>query len=122
MLTVADLRYLLKQLGYPVGGKKSILQSRAMEVLRLKGSVKMCPIIQQIPRVTHKFDFANFKNRPTTKIQPRCNPESMLDSIQCSVKFKEAVLYTNINTLVEPTPLGMLLRHVVYVCLHEVIF
>jgi len=124
MLTVAQLKYVLKQFGYPVGGKKSVLQSRVMVVLRLKGSGKMCPVIKQIPRVAHKFDFlVNFKkDGPTTKIQPRWNPEPNSDSIRCSVKFKEAAFYTNIDTLVEPTPLGMLLRHVVYVCLHELSF
>ena len=100
-MTVAELKYVLKQFEYPLGGKKSVLQSRVMVVLQLMGPNKVAPIIKQIPRMEKKLDILiNLTNCKST-VPPK--PKSHL----CPVKFKETVFYTIIDTLVEPTPLGM---------------
>ena len=102
-MTVAELKHVLRQFGCPLGGKKSVLQSRALGTLRLRGSNKMEAAIQQIPRISQKLDtlrrlkIVGPANRdPAPAVYP--NP--------CQhVKFKEATFYTNIDTLVNSTPL-----------------
>ena len=97
---MAELKYVLKHFGYRVGGKKSVLQSRAIGMLRLKGSSKVGAVIQQIPRVAYQLVALN------NSVQSK-HPLTEANSCQCTVKFKEPTFYTNVDTLVKSTRLGI---------------
>ena len=99
-LTVAELKHVLKQFGYRVGGKKSVLQSRVNGLLRLQGSSQVGAVIQQIPGVSHRIgSICNTDVNGSSHTRPHCN--------SCHVKFKEATFFTSISRLVEPTLLCM---------------
>ena len=101
ILQVAELKHVLKQFGYPVGGRKSVLQSRAMVILRLKGSSKVGAVIRQLPRISRKLDA--LKKVMATNVVQSTDPAA---PCVCNVKFKETTFYMNIDTLVKPTLLG----------------
>ena len=98
ILQVAELKYVLKHFGYPVGGRKSVLQSRVMEMLQLKGSSRVGAVIRQLPRISRKLD----EVVATNAVQSRDPAAPCL----CNVKFKETTFYMNIDSLVKPTLLG----------------
>lgn len=104
-MTVAQLKHVLKQFGCPLGGKKSVLQSRALGTLRLRGSNKMGAVIQQIPGMSWKLTTLKKQSNRVGPAGYR-NPVPAPCPNPCrNVKFKEATFYTNIYTLVNPTPL-----------------
>ena len=111
-LTVAELKHVLKHFGCPLGGKKSVLQSRALGTLRLKGSSKMGAAIQQIPRISQKLDtLKRFKGVGPAGSDPALTEHP--NTCQ-RVKFKESIFYATTDTLVNPTLLLGEYIHTVY--------
>ena len=115
-LTVAELKHVLKHFGCPLGGKKSVLQSRALGTLRLKGSSKMGAAIQQIPRISQKLDtLKRFKGVGLAgSVQPRDPAPTEHPNTCQNVNFKESIFYTSIDTLVNPTLLLGECIHTIY--------